>query len=174
MILRGLWVGLAPAACAAALGACGESSLQSGATANPAFAFAKCMRAHGVPNFPDPTKRSGGDGFSVVGSPGSSAVTIDGIKVSGPAFKAAETACKSPSSGLSGPPITEAQAQGMITKTRCMREHGVPSFPDPVIRPDGHGVTINLGHGFNPETPAIRSAEKACARVGASIPHTPT
>ena len=48
-------IAVAAAVCALVLGACGSSGKSSptAASANPRLAFAKCMRSHGVPNFPD-------------------------------------------------------------------------------------------------------------------------
>ena len=40
-----------------------------------------------------------------------------------------------------------------------MRSHGVPNFPDP--SPGGPSVVPN---GINPQAPAFRSAQKACAK----------
>jgi hypothetical protein len=160
--------------CAVALAACGGSGHKSSASASSAYAFATCMRAHGVPNFPDPTASAGGAGFSVAQVPGSSVVTVDGVTFSGPAFQGASKACSHVGGGISPPPLSEAQKQGMIAKARCIREHGVPGFPDPTIGPGGKGVGMQLGRGFNPDSPAMRHAAKACAAVGVSIPHTPT
>lgn len=49
--------------------------------------FARCMRSHGVPNFPDPKVTTGTNGNGVVDLRGS------GLKFQSPAFKAAGTAC---------------------------------------------------------------------------------
>lgn len=46
------------------------------------LAFARCMRAHGVPNFPDPTSSSGAQ----AGAP-------DGIDPQSPAFQSAARVC---------------------------------------------------------------------------------
>jgi len=44
----------------------------------------------------------------------------------------------------------------------CMRAHGVSSFPDP----GGGGGGVNLaGTGINPQSPAFKSANAACARL---------
>jgi hypothetical protein len=99
---------------------------------------------------------------------------MNGITFSGPAFQTAKKACSHLDSSISPPPITEAQKQGMIAKARCIRRHGVPGFPDPTIGPNGYGVGLPLEPGFNPDSPAMRHAAKACAGVGASIPGTPT
>lgn len=165
---------LAVVGAAVLLTACGSRG-SAGATAssNSQFALAHCMRSHGVPNFPDPTVSSGGTGFSIVATPGSSAVTVDGTMFSGPAFQSASTACGFVGPGK-GPGITEAQKKAFIAKARCIRRHGVPSFPDPFFAPGGHGVGINLGPGLSGDSPAIRHAAKACAGVGAGIPGTET
>jgi hypothetical protein len=55
-----------------------------------ALAMSRCMRSHGVPNFPDPTFRTGpggGVGIGIDFGPGS------GIDPSSPAFQAAQRAC---------------------------------------------------------------------------------
>ena len=48
--------------------------------------FAQCMRAHGLPNFPDPVFNAGRVGFRA--GPGT------GLDPSSPAFKAAQGACQ--------------------------------------------------------------------------------
>jgi hypothetical protein len=54
-----------------------------------ALAMARCMRAHGIPNFPDPQFRSGPGGrLGIAIGPGS------GVDPSSPAFQAAARACQ--------------------------------------------------------------------------------
>ena len=165
---------LVAVSCAVAVAACGSTTPNAAsthsATSSPQFALATCMRAHGVPNFPDPTPGAGGEGFSIEKSHDSSAVTIDGISFSGPAFQAATKTCQyagalGPSAGISG-----TQKEAFIAKAHCIRTHGVPNFPDPFFGPGGHGVGINLPAGVNPQSPAFLSAAKACAQVGTPIP----
>ena len=50
--------------------------------------FAQCMRAHGVPDFPDPTVGSSGVGFNTAGIPTTS-----------PQFLSAQRACQSLANG---------------------------------------------------------------------------
>lgn len=56
---RNLW-SAAATGCAIALAACGSSHQSSGGTGSgarsAALEFASCVQAHGVPNFPDPTR----------------------------------------------------------------------------------------------------------------------
>jgi hypothetical protein len=119
------------------------AACDSGSPSNPGFAgssgsnpsqaqaqleglgFARCMRSHGVPQFPDPTA-NGGINFR----------DVPGISASSPAFKSAETACrrllpvKRPPSG---PPSARAYAR-LLHWAECMRAHGSSGLPDP--RPD--------------------------------------
>jgi hypothetical protein len=51
-----------------------------------ALAFAKCIRKHGVPNFPDPASNGHFQGFSGSGMPAA---------LTSPQFKSAMSACRS-------------------------------------------------------------------------------
>jgi hypothetical protein len=123
-----------------------------------------------VPNLPDPIKGSGGEGFSINSSPGSSAVSVDGITfdVDSPAFKSASNACDHIDDVFGAPPsVSESQKVGMLANAHCISTHGVPNFPDPTF---DHGIDLNLPPGMNPRSPAIHRAAKACAHVGVPIP----
>ena len=163
---------LASVSCVLALAACGGSGHKPSASETSAYAFAKCMRTHGVPNFPDPRPSSEGGGFALDLS--GSTVTVDGVAFSGPAFKAANKACSHLDRNVVPAPLTEAQKQGMIAKAQCIRRHGVPTFPDPSFGPGGYGAGVILGPGLSPDSPAITTAAKACEHVGIPIPGTPT
>ena len=83
-----------------------------------AVRFAECVRAHGVPHFPDPDA-SGNFNF--------------GVDVSAAVFTAAVNACKAlqPPGSLSSQRST-AQQSAALRFAACIRTHGVPDFPDPV------------------------------------------
>lgn len=125
-----LLVALAAVSSALVVAACGSSGKPRGgsgsATASAGIKYADCMRAHGVPNFPDPTSASGGVQLS--GS---------GINTQSPAFGSAQSACqKLLPGGLPGPgrgPATRIE-QG-VKLAECMRAHGLRSFPDPATSP---------------------------------------
>jgi hypothetical protein len=123
-----------PATVAGASGASnvatGTGATGTGATApddaqSQALAFARCMRANGVPNFPDPAP---GGGFLFSASR---------LNLGAPAVKAAQAKCKKllPSGGPPGPGTQTHPTAATLEKLRriaeCMREHGVPQFPDP-------------------------------------------
>jgi hypothetical protein len=110
----------------AACGSSGKSGSGSGsATASAGIKYADCMRAHGVPNFPDPTSAGGG-------------VQLSGaINTQSPAFQSAQSACqKLLPGGLPGRGSGSATRikQG-VKLAECMRTHGLKTFPDPTTSP---------------------------------------
>jgi hypothetical protein len=62
--------------------------------------------------------------------------------------------------GSSGKPGgTSGSRDPALLEAQCMRSHGVPNFPDP-----SPGRPSVIPNSINAETPAFKSAEKACAR----------
>lgn len=93
-----------------------------------ALQFADCMRTNGVREFPDPDA--------------SGTYTIDGIAnntkldTDGPAWKKAIAACKDlEPAGFTGTKRSTDQQATALRFAQCIRENGVPDFPDP--EPDG-------------------------------------
>jgi hypothetical protein len=122
-------------------------------------AYAKCMRSHGIRDFPDPTTAGGGVGISLHGGPGSD------LDRNNPRFKAANQACRSLQPGGSATPAQSAQKIAAEVKwAHCMRTHGLPSFPDP----NGQGAFDR--NKFNESSPAFQSAGKACPRPAGPTP----
>jgi len=115
--------------------------------------FAACIRAHGVPEFPDPNAQGM---FDVGGS--------SGIDPSSPQFQAAEKKCQSlePPGWQPTPQQTAAIYQRAFTFAECMRGQGIRDFPNPTL--SNGVVTLNVrGHGdldFN--SPFFEKALKAC------------
>ena len=155
----------AVASCAIVLAACGSSgntgtgSQSSGVPAG--IRFAECMRAHGVPGFPDPTNSGGGEGISVVSSPGSGTTTIGGVPFSGPVFEAAIKTCKFFGGGSGPPAVSESQKLQLFHFSECIRAHGVPNYPDPVFPPGG-GIERPSVPGLNVDSPSFQRAIKLC------------
>ncbi len=148
--------------------ACGGASGQSGATGTNAKAasaqalkFSSCMRANGVPNFPDP-----GSGGGIDIAPGS------GLDPQSPAFQAAQKACGKllPGGGPGARKPTKAQFAAALAFAKCMRTHGMPRFPDPLASiPSGSGPIISLrgmmfqpGPGLDPRSPGFTQAASHC------------
>lgn len=134
---------VATAALALLAAACsGRSSTGSGGSPNTGgsansrslVGYSRCMRSHGVPNFPDPT---GGQ------VPKTDAQLL-GVSIS--RLQTARAACQHllPAGGslqqqehqcMQNSDCPSALVQQMLNAdlklARCMRSHGVPNFPDP-------------------------------------------
>jgi hypothetical protein len=158
---------------AVGIAACGSSSSTPGAGARPdaMVTFAKCMRANGVPNFPDPgSNGSGAMVFQQRAGTGAS-MKVNGVSVNGPAFQSAMQACRSKlPNGGHPPPLTAARKQAMLRFAQCMRTHGLSNFPDPTFGTGGRvGLAIRGGSGIDPNSPAFRQAQVACAKYQGGV-----
>jgi hypothetical protein len=151
----------AGASLALALAACGGSSggpaSGGGGTSSPAAdstqaaRYAQCMRAHGVPDFPDPV-----DGhLSLTVRKGTDLDPAD------PAFKSAQRACRklAPAGLGSGGAQSTGQQSQLLKFVRCMRSHGVKDFPDPS---SGGAVVMQ---GIDPQSPQFQSAMQSCRKL---------
>jgi len=177
-----------------ALAGCGGSSSSSTAstrvsdgtpssTTNASFgsgtlAFSKCMRANGVPNFPDPNPSGGG-------------FPVTGLSRSSPAFQAAQVKCRkymqSPVSGGSSGDTPQQMAHAMEqlrTVAQCMRAHGISDFPDPRATAPANsnlseyseitnymGVYLLFPASINMQSPAWNQAAAACGSLAESFNH---
>ncbi|MFU8870379.1 hypothetical protein [Micromonospora sp. SL4-19] len=111
--------------------------------------FAKCMRENGMPDFPDPEPGEGG-GFRVRIPAGQ-----DRAKA-----QAAMEKCRSLMPNGGKPIKLDAeQVEKVRQLAKCMRENGVPDFPDP--GPDG-SFEIKGNAGFDPQSPTVRAAIEKC------------
>jgi len=175
-------VGRTPAAASntAAAGSATSSVPTAPADApSAALAFARCMRANGVPNFPDP--RPGG-GF---------VFNANGINPPAPAVSAARAKCqKLMSGGPPGPGTKTHPAAQTLSKllaiARCMRSHGVPQFPDPrtsvPLQPFGSGGGVITDYDgaillfpstLNMYSPAYTQAVAACGILAGKLGRGP-
>jgi hypothetical protein len=104
----------------------GAASSSNPATA--AYAYARCMRSHGVPNFPDP-KVSVSPGHSSIG------FAVNPSQTGAPKFKSADKTCSSILPAPPSPAQQQAQQQAhrrnLLAFAQCVRAKGVKAFPDP-------------------------------------------
>jgi hypothetical protein len=130
--------------------ASGGSPNAQGSAQSQQLAFARCMRARGVTDYPD----SGGP---IQASPGSD------LDPSNPTYRAARQTCQSlqPTANLN--PAQQAQANADALKfSECMRNHGITKYPDPQGGIGGNS-TVNLtGLGIDLNSPQFRAAQQAC------------
>ncbi len=107
------------------------TSTGAASSSNPAataYAYAHCMRSHGVPNFPDP-KVSVSPGHASVG------FAVNPSETGSPKFGSAQKAC----SGIIPAPASPAQQQAqerahkqnLLALAQCIRAKGIHDFPDP-------------------------------------------
>jgi hypothetical protein len=171
---------LAAAAVIAVLGAaCGGASTAGadtflGGTYTQSLAFAKCMRSHGVPQFPAPDGQGNFNNSQ-----------IESITQNNPQARSAWAGCGSllpnEGTGLSATQLQDMQQQNLSNAVRaahCMRAHGIGNFPDPAASTQGSGINwqpvqsaIQSG-SIDTSTPSYEAAYDACSgkRVGGPIP----
>jgi hypothetical protein len=119
------------------------------------------MRSNGVPSFPDPSTAQGGNGFGVDGY---SFNLPANLSTSSPAYESAQKTC-GPLIGLgsSGDHSVPAKARlAAIAHAQCMRQHGVPGYPDPSFNGGSVSQSSGGGPGVNARAPAFQQAQKAC------------
>jgi hypothetical protein len=129
------------------------SATSSGGSARASMlAYARCMRAHGISDFPDPDAH--GD-LGLNGQPGSD------LDPNNARFKAADAACKALRPAPQPPP-KDLRAH-TLKYSRCMRAHGISDFPDP--KPDGTlQIQASPGSDLNANNPRFKAANDACKK----------
>lgn len=118
--------------------------------ANGVVAFSRCVRAHGVPAYPDP-----GSNELIPKEPPQQ------LGVSPSVLEAAQKACIHlvPNGGKPTPTQVAQYRSAMLSYARCVRTHGVPNMPDPDSR--GH-LDIGPGTGVDVNSPKFEAAYQAC------------
>jgi hypothetical protein len=148
-------------------GSSGEGVANPGSTQTPtmgadakreaALAYSACMRRNGVPRFPDPVTE--GRGMRISLGPGS------GIDPNSPTYKNAERTCRRllPNGGVPTPQEQARLLSAALAYARCMRQHGVPEFPDPKV--SGNGLEwgeLGPRTGADPRSPQFEAAVATC------------
>ena len=111
--------------------------------------FAKCMRSHGLANFPDPTPQG--------------TFHLPSGMATSPQFQSADRSCRSlaPAGSLSGQGPTAQMLSKSLKFAKCMQKNGMASFPDPSSNGTFHlagGGTIRI----NVNSPQFKKALSAC------------
>jgi hypothetical protein len=136
-------------------GSKGSGSAGSGSTKAQFLAYSRCMRSHGVSDFPDPTTPAGGGvAFSISAGPGSD------LSPNNPTFKAANQSCRSLlPAGAQASTSPSPKIAAEVRWARCMRSHGVSRFPDP----NTEGAFDSAK--FDSNSPAFQTATTACKSI---------
>jgi hypothetical protein len=137
--------------------ACGGGPSPAAATGGSthvqaALAYARCMRAHGMPDFPDPDSNG--------------QFNVDRHSVSSQET-AADQVCHH-LLNVGGQVDQRQQSLGQLLKyAQCMRAHGLPNFPDPHYTSGGIGRPSGIvgGGGYDRNSPQVQSAQQACQHL---------
>ncbi|HEX4057625.1 MAG TPA: hypothetical protein VHX87_04830 [Galbitalea sp.] len=126
-----------------------------------AIAYARCVRSHGVPGFPDPNS----DGtFPKARIPAGSGAQLTG----------ANRTCGHllPANG-SGYVVTAKEQQDYLNAAACMRSHGISNFPDPVFS-EGYGkVNFPIPSSISTTSTQFTTARATCAKlIPAGLPYS--
>jgi hypothetical protein len=160
---------IAAIAMVALISACGSNApaatsgaSNTAANVQQAVKFAQCMRANGVPDFPDPDA--------------SGALTIEvvngtSLDPNSAAFQQAISACKGlEPPGFMGHTRSAQQQEAALKFAQCMRDNGVPDFPDPTA--DGPLIDttrIPSMAGKDPRSdPGFQAATQKCRDFAAA------
>jgi hypothetical protein len=131
----------------------GGSSRLTAALAQ-ALQLSRCMRAHGITGYPDPTAHGHEISMTLHVTRGSN------LNPHSPQYQAARNACKAflPSGNMTAAQKTAANARA-LKYSQCMRSHGVSAYPDP----NGQGtISVAAGPGIDPTSPLFQRAQRAC------------
>jgi hypothetical protein len=118
-------------------------------------AFAKCVRSHGFPDFPEPVEGQ------LQGDLGS------GQNPGPPQFQAAAKQCRNllPSGGTVSPQMKKQLEERALEFAACMRSHGEPQFPAPEFSSSGGGFHATISgprSGIDLNSPQFKAARDAC------------
>jgi hypothetical protein len=133
------------------------SDPQAGSPRQKVLAFSRCMRSHGVPNFPDP------DSKGVLPKR-----LVAQLAAGNPGFPAAHRACEHllPNGGQPTPAQVRQAWNDMRRFARCMRSHGVPNWPDPTATsPRDPRPFFNTPPSIDPNAPQIISRIRGCRHL---------
>ncbi len=141
-------------------GSAGSPDAGGSANSQAGIDYARCMRSHGVPKYPDPSS-------SNELANGLPKVSLQQLEVSSSRYQAAQNACAHllPNGGQ----LTQTQSQedlnAMRRYARCMRSHGLPNWPGPTYdSAAGWGFNLVHVHGFDPNSPQIDHKMSECSR----------
>jgi hypothetical protein len=113
------------------------------------------VRAHGVPDFPDPDS---------TGQLPAVAAKRALREVSDSRARAATYACRNLNPNQYGSSaLTAQEQQDYLRAAACMRSHGITNFPDPTF-PGGH-ESISIPSSIDTKSPQVIQAEQICVRL---------
>jgi hypothetical protein len=149
-VLAAVVAGIAMLAVACGGGSAGSAGSLGGSNLQIAIDYAKCMRSHGAPNWPDPNSQG----------------QFLKTKTNAAAYQAPASAYQACLHLLpNGGQLTAAQqaiiSPLMLKLANCMRTHGITNFPDPTV--NAGGISVNP-HGLDTSSPQFHAAQRVCRK----------
>jgi hypothetical protein len=138
-------------------GSPGSHVAQLSSTTSQMLAFSRCMRSHGVPNFPDP----GSSGLLPKNQ-------LAQLAASNPQFPAAHRACEHllPNGGQPTQVQVQQAWNEMRNFARCMRSRGLPNWPDPTpTSQQDQRPFFHLPDSIDPNAQQITTKISRCQHV---------
>jgi hypothetical protein len=153
------WLAVVPAGTVLLAVACGSSPAPAASLGQALYAreltYSRCMRWHGVPDFPILKQGPRGSLIHPV-SPPSGMLTA-------PGYDAAFRAClKLAVIGGGSPARYRALALKGLQQSECMRAHGITGYPSPGALDGGLHEPDFTAIGLDPHTLQFQAAGRAC------------
>ena len=121
------------------------------------------MRAHGVPDFPDPDSSGQLSKEAVVGA-------LRGVSDSRAAAATGACASLNPA-GQEAPILTAQEQQDYLRAAACMRSRGITGFPDPTF--PGGQLNLQIPSSIDTASRQFTQAARTCTRlIPAGLPHS--
>lgn len=161
---RAAWLAVVLAGTVLLAAACGGGS--PGPAASPGdslyareLTYSRCMRAHGVPDFPILKQGPGGSLVHPVSPPAG--------MLTAPGYGAAFRAClKLAVVGGGSPARYRALALKGLAQAECMRAHGITGYPSPGALDGGLHEPDATASGLDTHTPQFAAAARGCGMAG--------
>jgi hypothetical protein len=119
-----------------------------------ALAYSQCIRENGVPEFPDPDS----EGRILLRRRGS-------IDPDSAVWREAIDACRHLApAGWGEANVSPGDEEVMLEFARCMRENGVPDYPDPDPN-SGNRIMFGPESGIDPNDPKVQAALESCKAI---------
>jgi hypothetical protein len=137
----------------------GGSTHTAGSANSQLLAFARCVRSHGVPNFPDPQ----------AGATNAKFPSAQQLGIGNSQLSAAENACQHLlPTGIDdqfAPAEIPLLLPGMRRFSRCVRSRGVPNWPDPTVDSEGRPGFNLVPSGIDTGSSQVNTATRECQHL---------
>ena len=129
-----------------------------------ALSVARCMRSHGIANWPDPESNGAFDKSKL------RQLDVSPSRIRSIEERSCKDFFQNAGSGQATT-ITAADRTDYLKAADCMRRHGFADFPDPTF-PD-NGVELNIPSSIDTNASTFKRAAETCTKlIPAGLPYT--